>query len=353
LRQIYKEPILIKLGLGRKFPRTVLYSRKSALGVGLMTPSTIIACLKLKLYVGNKQKLGNTEDSIAIQEAYQEVEAGRRMSLGEDPKFRYWNKTWVDEINDELWKRKMVLKSSLKEREKGRTSNKSLMEYALEYVEVRNRKRAELRQINYVRLKKGILLPCEVVGSAGKMQTSYYRNIFEMSLINWKFDKILNEQITRGQKTIWEKFLKWLRVQEVNTIWDFDAEWHWKISSDREIVQIEQENEKKTYKRINESRNIYKRDESYEIEEDTRGCIERINIDGSVSIYDVQNKSNEKDQEIEENLSEYSETMLEHIRNGVAIAATDAAMEGNYIATQWIISTKNNEEEIEIRRAHV
>ena len=115
------------------------------------------------------------------------------MSLGEDPKFRYWNKTWVDEINNELWKRKIVLKSSIKEREKGRTSNKSLMEYALEYVEVRNRKRAELRQINYVRLKKGILLPCEVVGSAGKIQTSCYRNIFKMSQINWKLDKKLNE----------------------------------------------------------------------------------------------------------------------------------------------------------------
>ena len=146
------------------------------------------------------------------------------MSLGEDPKFRYWNKTWVDEINNELWKRKIVLKSSIKEREKGRTSNKSLMEYALEYVEVRNRKRVELRQINYVRLKKGILLPCEVVRSTGKMQTSCYRNIFEMSPINWKLDKTLNKQITRGQKTIWENFLKWLRTQEVNTIWDFDTE---------------------------------------------------------------------------------------------------------------------------------
>ena len=61
-----------------------------------------------------------------------------------------------------------------------------------------------------------------------------------------------------------------------------------------------------------------------------------------MSIYDVQNRSNENDQEIEENLSEYSEMMLEHIRNGVAIAATDAAMEGNYMATRWIISTKDN-----------
>ena len=140
--------------------------------------------------------------------------------------------------------------------------------------------------------------------------------------------------------------MQWLRLQEVNTIWDFDAEWRWKISSDREIVQIEQENKHKTYKRINESSNIYKRDESCDIGEDTRGCIGRINANGSVSIYDVQNKSNENDQEIEEQMSEYSEMILEHIRNRVAVAATDAAMEGNYMAMRWIISTKNNKEDI-------
>ena len=45
-------------------------------------------------------------------------------------------------------------------------------------------------------------------------------------------------------------------------------------------------------------------------------------------------------------MSKYSEMILEHIRNRVAIVATDAAMEGNYIAMQWIISTKNNEEDV-------
>ena len=36
LKRIYKEPMLVKLGLSKKFPRIVLYTRKSALGVGLM-----------------------------------------------------------------------------------------------------------------------------------------------------------------------------------------------------------------------------------------------------------------------------------------------------------------------------
>ena len=56
LKRIYEEPLLIKLGLGRKFPRIVLYKRKSALGIGLMKPSTVIAILKLKSYIGNRRK---------------------------------------------------------------------------------------------------------------------------------------------------------------------------------------------------------------------------------------------------------------------------------------------------------
>ena len=46
-----EEPLLIKLGLSRKFPRNVLCSRKSALGVRIMTPKTIIDILKEKKHI--------------------------------------------------------------------------------------------------------------------------------------------------------------------------------------------------------------------------------------------------------------------------------------------------------------
>ena len=54
LKRIYEEPFLQKLGLSKKFPRAVMYTRKSTLGLGIMAPSTIIALLKLKLFIGNK-----------------------------------------------------------------------------------------------------------------------------------------------------------------------------------------------------------------------------------------------------------------------------------------------------------
>ena len=75
----------MKLGLSRKFPRMALYSRKSILGVGLILSSILIVTLKLKLHIGNKRKLGNAVESIAIQKESQEVDAGREVILGEDP----------------------------------------------------------------------------------------------------------------------------------------------------------------------------------------------------------------------------------------------------------------------------
>ena len=51
------EPVLLKkLGLSEKFPRKILYTRKSALRVGLLKPSTIITILILKLYLGYMRK---------------------------------------------------------------------------------------------------------------------------------------------------------------------------------------------------------------------------------------------------------------------------------------------------------
>ena len=55
LKKIYEPIILKKLGLSENFPRAVLYSRKTALGVGLIAPRTIIDELSMKLYLGHRR----------------------------------------------------------------------------------------------------------------------------------------------------------------------------------------------------------------------------------------------------------------------------------------------------------
>jgi len=190
-----------------------------------MKPNTIIAILKLKSYIGNKRRLGNAAESIKIQEEYLEIDADRPVILGEDPKKRYWKKGWIDEINDELWKRNMILESD--DTKTTQTKNKTVMQYAIEYVNIKKKNQNELWQINYVRLKKGILLPCELVGTKGKLQTECYQDINALSPIRWPMSKNLNAEITRGQKRIWENFIGWLRLREINTEWDFNREWRW------------------------------------------------------------------------------------------------------------------------------
>jgi len=104
LQRIYEEPLLVKLGLSRKFPRDVLYSRRSVLGIGIMKPSTIIVLLKAKLYLGNVRRKGVTYAAIKLQEEYLKVKVGRDISIPYDPQERYWQKLWIDEVNDLFYK---------------------------------------------------------------------------------------------------------------------------------------------------------------------------------------------------------------------------------------------------------
>lgn len=89
LRRIYKGPLLVKLGFSKTYPRNTLYSRKSALGLGLMTLRTIIEILKLKMYIRTERIKGNVSEAIQAQEDMVYVDAGRNYEIGENPENRY------------------------------------------------------------------------------------------------------------------------------------------------------------------------------------------------------------------------------------------------------------------------
>jgi len=67
LISIYEQPLLEKLGLGKKFPRDVMYYYKNALGLGLMTLNTILTSLALKLYIGHTRFQSDTNELIEAQ----------------------------------------------------------------------------------------------------------------------------------------------------------------------------------------------------------------------------------------------------------------------------------------------
>ena len=184
LKQIYEEPLLMKLGLSRKFPRKILYSRKSALGVGIMTPLTIIAMLKAKLYLGNVRAKGVTNEAVQLHEEMVAVKAGRKVQIGGEQKYRYWNSTWIDEVSNVFKKRQIHLHQM--ERSCLKTRNKTVMDYALEYVQVKNLKQKVLDHLNFVRLKKQLVLPFKLVGTEGIRPNEYYRDINKQSQLKWQ-----------------------------------------------------------------------------------------------------------------------------------------------------------------------
>ena len=83
---MHEEPLIMKLGLSRKFPRHFLRSRKSVLGVGIMMPKAMIAILKAKKYLRNIRRRGETNNSMLAQHELMTVEAGSEVSIGYDPK---------------------------------------------------------------------------------------------------------------------------------------------------------------------------------------------------------------------------------------------------------------------------
>jgi len=101
----------------------------------------------------------------------------------------------IDEINDLLYKRSITLKSP-KSQLFFNTKNKSVMEYVIAYKEIMQKPVEILKQINFVRMVKEVLLPCELVGLKENIKMEYYRNINNKSLINWNIDESISTPIT-------------------------------------------------------------------------------------------------------------------------------------------------------------
>ena len=338
LRRLYEAPMLMKLGFSRNFPRHTLYSRRSALGIGLMKPNTIIDMMKLKLYLGNKRKLGNTNEAVVAQEDMRNIEAGRNVKMGEDPHKRYWKETWIDEVSDLLWEREINLQSPKKNRFYEST-NKTMMEYAMEYAQQMNCDKNIMYQINFVRMKKGIVFPFEVVGFDGDVRTACYSNINERSPIEWTMGKTIAEDISKKQIQIWDGFLRWLLCKRIRTIRDFkELKWRWTMSEDRKIVRIKNTTRCQYYKREEDEVGFTKTNETFETMEYTIGILGTTRKNRVIIYNEMKSRIDESDMSDEENDS-FPVEIQEAIRNRRAVAASDASINERCMATHWIITT--------------
>ena len=118
--------MLNKLELSKTFPKVLLYSRKAFLGVGLITPETVMAIAILKLYLGYKRIKRNAMTIIKVEEEIVETMSGQNKEWDQITN-RYQKKMWIDQVNKELSKRNLKLHQNIINNR--RTYNKTIMEY--------------------------------------------------------------------------------------------------------------------------------------------------------------------------------------------------------------------------------
>ena len=121
------------MGLSENFPRLMLYSRKTALGVELMSPNTIISVLALKLYLGHNRSKSELSKVININEENARLFYGYsghvlNVELENKPKVVIWS----DEIQHMLSSRKLNIVNRTNER-KWMSKNESIMDKSMQY----------------------------------------------------------------------------------------------------------------------------------------------------------------------------------------------------------------------------
>ena len=102
-------------------------------------------------------------------------------------------------MNDLLYKRDIKLKS-LNWVKFFNSNNKTIIEYALEYVIIMQCNQDVLYQLKYVRMKKEVVYPFELVGFKGNQRTSCYTNINEKEPVRWKIEKNIKTELVKNQK---------------------------------------------------------------------------------------------------------------------------------------------------------
>ena len=120
--------------LSEKFPRLVLCSRKSILGVGLMSPSTIASSLALKLYVGHNRYKSELSKIMRINEENARLYYGYSSNvLNVKRELKPKIVIWSDEMQETLSRRELKFVNCVNER-KWISQNKSIMDYAVMHV---------------------------------------------------------------------------------------------------------------------------------------------------------------------------------------------------------------------------
>jgi len=159
--------------------------------------------------------------------------------------------TWGDEIGEIFKSRGMKIKNK-KSIVQEITTNKTIMDFAIYYIQDKNKLTKVIQIINHVRLLKQMLLPCKLVGFDGRKRTYEMKHDYEKSCIKWKMTFLIVTKPSKKSIDQWKEFTQWLSQRQITTVYDFGeyAIFKYEISKDSSIIKVKEENHESCYIRI-------------------------------------------------------------------------------------------------------
>ena len=206
------------------------------MGMGFLTPRTIVDQLKLKFLVGHHR----IEAPISELLYNLQLISGFSRHIAKIPTlYMYWHPTWIHDAYDALQAREMTLENNICTFSK-LSKNLTVMDYARHFTN----SQSNLRMINTCRRYKKIVYPFELVRLTGRNRSNSFIDRRTKNSIRWEF----LQNVTYPANTawiIWEKFICWLPHQNINYIHNLQLQIRstYRVNKDRTMIA----------KRINDS----------------------------------------------------------------------------------------------------
>jgi len=90
-----------------------MQTNRTAIGVSLLQPYTIVAIATLKQYIGNIRLMRNVGQMIVTTEELVVIKTGYRgRCIDFISECRYWKKMWIDNINEYFKSRDLLIMNS-------------------------------------------------------------------------------------------------------------------------------------------------------------------------------------------------------------------------------------------------
>ena len=252
LESIYETPILRKMGLSIKFPRTLMYVSTEKMGLGLLRPKTIMNQLQTKMLVGHCRIRSETYNLVQILHETIQFQYGLSTNIAHIRSTQvYWQRSWLDSAYHALRTRGISLRHSTWSFSMI-SKNETLMDVAGRFSTDHN----HLRQINQCRNFKKLIYPFELLTTSGTRPTTAYLTRNAVSPFDWlKFQD--TSPPSSSSWRIWEKFLRWLRAQQIKTTNDFKSKWtaRWLYNNKTDIIiKRDDKSTFKVFRRVSASR---------------------------------------------------------------------------------------------------